>query len=1245
MRNGLRPSLTLIGTCHSECYLKLAFIMATSSKFDLSAGSERPSYPSGPRGLYGGTSLDRSGSFRESMDNQILSSLPSMSRSNFRVTQGDVQSYFECLHFDPECVGSEKFQRLGELKKIANVISGILQDGSASGSIKEKLLSSISHEDVKKAKASLQESCDQARERVKIFSEALSMSKKFFPSIPLRKRSRTDAVTNDRTNFVPLNNRSGIGPRIMKMGAPVHAVMNETAQPQKSEERTKNTKRTRTSLLDPRANSLAKQCTLMDKDRNIGRGANSGIVLDNDHRPPTESWERSKMKKKRSVIKADVSPSKSSPKSADSHRELKQGVRQRLATDLTFRSYGTVGIGKLDGGTDSGVHPSIARVDHENGTLFGKERTSDKERVNLRSINKSGRREDYNSPSPSSSTKMIPSIRPPQLNKGILQKMSPSSQPPNSCSDWEISQFTNKPSAPSGSNKKRTSSVRSSSPPVTHWTGQRPQKILHPARRTNFLPVVSSNEETMSVDGMSDADNDNGFMFAKDFPSISAKQVKLKGEQFSESEDSGVAETKKETKKVKKIHSKADGRAGHNVKKASIAVLPAHKKKLISGDSSKRQGRLSRSLTSSRSLMSPTVDKLGNIAAAKQPRTSRTIGRPPMRKLSDRKAYTSNRLSALHAAADIDDDGQKELLAAAKAVVDPSHLSLFWRHMELMFRCISDADIGFLKQQDEVMCELNTQKVPTSADANGPGNCMNELAFLENMGLMGLMHPTEELIPDQSVHTTFPLCQRLIAALIIDGEDYGNGTAEEKQDSCETGYQMNAALESGTLVSGSEGNIYSAMSTTPNGLCSSVTNHSLHESEELDKSECPRVSIQNFGDISSADHMFDGLLPIPEIIPISECTKGRYSNMSLDERLLLEVQSLGISPEQQPEMRDMDNGEVSQEIRHLSEEYCQKVSKRRCFNLNLSKSALQSKECQESNFEQCALEKLVTMAYAKYMASLGARGPTGKMKQQNALAFVNRAIEHCQRYEATGISCFSEPLYKDIFSETLNKITEHQSVDCIPENEPSRDYPNTPLGLQQTGDLDSSGVPLQEPSSSELNTSKQEAWSNKMKKRHLLDAGNGLPVSSTKGKRSDRENGKARVGKTMSKSGTTKPGRPVSGSSNGDRKSKAKAKQKTTQLSTSVNDLLGKNPEKNKASFSLPSGGNTTNNNAKKKEDLGINTINDPAPKFSTLDVDLGGQGEDLASWLNIDDDSLQDIDFMGLEIPMDDLSEVNMMV
>jgi hypothetical protein len=39
---------------------------------------------------------------------------------------------------------------------------------------------------------------------------------------------------------------------------------------------------------------------------------------------------------------------------------------------------------------------------------------------------------------------------------------------------------------------------------------------------------------------------------------------------------------------------------------------------------------------------------------------------------------------------------------------------------------------------------------------------------------------------------------------------------------------------------------------------------------------------------------------------------------------------------------------------------------------------------------------------------------------------------------------------------------------------------------------------------------------------------------------------------------------------------------------------------------------------------------------------DFGGP-QDLSTWLNIDDDNLQDQDLAGLDIPMDDLSELSM--
>nr|GEW44932.1 hypothetical protein [Tanacetum cinerariifolium] len=50
-------------------------------------------------------------------------------------------------------------------------------------------------------------------------------------------------------------------------------------------------------------------------------------------------------------------------------------------------------------------------------------------------------------------------------------------------------------------------------------------------------------------------------------------------------------------------------------------------------------------------------------------------------------------------------------------------------------------------------------------------------------------------------------------------------------------------------------------------------------------------------------------------------------------------------------------------------------------------------------------------------------------------------------------------------------------------------------------------------------------------------------------------------------------------------------------------------------------------------------------PKMDVLGDAFGEQSLDVGSWLNIDDTILHDDDFTGLEIPMDDLSNIKMTV
>ena len=239
-------------------------------------------------------------------------------------------------------------------------------------------------------------------------------------------------------------------------------------------------------------------------------------------------------------------------------------------------------------------------------------------------------RDEYNSVSPNSSAKMNTPIRAPRSGSGVGPKSSPGVHRASFPNDWEPSHCMTKPPASVGTNnRKRVASARSSSPPVVHW--QRPQKSSRTARRTNFVPNVSSNDDSPALDSVSDVTgNDLGLGFVRRLAGNSPQQIKLKGDSLtsatlSESEESGVAEIKPKEKGRKP--EEIDQQAGKNVQKVFNLVLPTRKNKLVSGeehgDGVQRQGRTGRNFPAARSPTPVTSEKLGNIGTVKQLRSSR----------------------------------------------------------------------------------------------------------------------------------------------------------------------------------------------------------------------------------------------------------------------------------------------------------------------------------------------------------------------------------------------------------------------------------------------------------------------------------------------------------------------------------------------------------------------------------------------------------------------------------------------
>ncbi|KAL3642899.1 hypothetical protein CASFOL_013714 [Castilleja foliolosa] len=1294
--------------------------MSVSSKFDLSSGSlDRPLYASGHRGSYGAPSVDRSVGFREIMENPLLSSLPNMTRTSSSVTQGDVLNFFQCVRIDPKTMVVEhKLNRPAEFKRLASSAVGMPLEDTLPTSSKGKQLSTPSLEDLRRLKSGVRESGTKARERVKIFNDCLSVINKCFPTIPSRKRSRLDALSNDRSNTLLSIDRPASGIGIGKMSLQNQASTNGfELEQQKSEVRTKNTipsKRTRTSMIDARidvrANNSTRSSGGVDKDRDIVRLSNSSAVQGDDRSlsGAVDGWENSKMKKKRTGIKLDAAANSMMTKPVDGYREPKQGMHLRLPTEARTRSIdahgfrsgtnnGGQGVGKAEATsqTSSGMHSSISRTDSENTSLLHERRESpfglEKERVNLKAANKANSREDFTSGSPTSGLKLNPNVRAPRSGSiGGVSKLSQVVQRSTSSNDWEVSNCTNKiPGCLGASSRKRTPTARSSSP-VASWA-QRPQKIPRAARRTNLLPFVPGNNENPVVEATSD------MMADRHFSANSPQQVKIKSDNFSpaalsESEESGAAKIMSRDKN--KNCDEIDEKSVQNVQKISTLLLPPRKNKTVNGDDHgdgiRRQGRTGRGFTSSRSLLPLSVEKIGNVGTTKQIRSSRLgfeknesrVGRPPTRKLSDRKAYTRQKHITISAGADFlvgSDDGLEELLAAANAVTNTAQAlsSPFWKMMEPLFRFISDVDLSYLKDQVNPGLVVDIP-LPGPLDTGSctlvPNGCGSNEFGREEIEARSVGLSPVHLAPGEKSSNEISLYQRLMAALIPE-ED---GTEDFKYDVYGSRFEMEKDMESDTLCSQISPSCDPSGYAISNGFDVNSNGRSLYEMEHN------IASIPDTG-IPSYDHLQIGL-NTDHLMPGNVCSEYQFNNLSINERLLMEVHSIGIYP-------DLTSGdeEISGDINRLDEKHHEQVSRKKSLLGKLLNSASEAKELQEKEFEGCAFEKLVGMAYEKYMScwgpyAHGMKGASGKMAKQAVLAFVKRTMERYEEFKLTGKSCFDDPLYKDMFLSGVSRPIDGQPLNSTTDNEYSKLHFGTsgcsievpaPVGTQQSptsNNQDTYSPEAFPPANlgSEQIIGNEDSW-NRVKRRELsLDdvggtssrapgvrpsgLGGSIPYNA-KGKRSERDregNGNSR--EVLSRNGTAKIGRPSSTSAKGERKSKAKPKQKTTHLSDSINGPLGKMADQSKGVFSSSpysndiSGSDTSkyknNYNMELEEPIDLSGLQLPEMDDLGAPHDLGGQGEDIGSWLNIEEDGLHDHDYMGgLGIPMDDLSDLNMMV
>ncbi|KAL6989312.1 hypothetical protein U1Q18_015060 [Sarracenia purpurea var. burkii] len=397
-----------------------------------------------------------------------------------------------------------------------------------------------------------------------------------------------------------------------------------------------------------------------------------------------------------------------------------------------------------------------------------------------------------------------------------------------------------------------------------------------------------------------------------------------------------------------------------------------------------------------------------------------------------------------------------------------------------------------------------------------------------------------------------------------------------------------------------------------------------------------------------------------------------YEKTCLEDKLLLELQSIGIHLNTVPDLDDKEDEAINEDIVQLKKGLHQQIGKKKACLDKVYKAIQQGKEAETRQLEQVAMDKLVELSYKKLLAtrgSIASRCGIPKVSKQVALAFAKRTLARCRAFDDSGTSCFNDPALRD----AISAIPPHRK-----EAEPRTCDVLRVGSFQSSTELHDIHKCSLDPfenftHQSDQAFAKNGPISNRWKKKELLldDVGGIAALRSTsslattllggaKGKRSEREREKDVSGRNT----VTRAGRPSLSNFKGERKSKTKPKQRMAQLSTSGNGFVNKYTEtKNPVYPSATGSGHLVVNGSNNKRELGLMSLGTLAQEssketkeamdFTNLQLseldsidelgvgsDLGGH-QDLGSWLNIDEDGLQDPN--PLAIPMDDLSELIM--
>lgn len=1200
--------------------------MAGNARFESpSASSSEPgfsgTYSNGKRtthSLSGGPNLDRSGSFREGAESRLFNSGIAVSRggNSSMVASGHFPPLSQCLSLDPIPMGDRKIDRSVELRRVmALFIGSTTEDNNSSGTSGPSNLKSsppvAASEDLKRFRSSVADTCITARGRASKLDEHLLKLDKYCDSVISKKPQRNELVTNDQS-----------GGLNAKIGTQIYRNPTELI----SQDRPKNVllnKRVRTSVAETRAeyrnNGLRRQNVAMVKERELVKDNNGepDMLEDKIQRLPAggEGWDK-KMKRKRSVGAVFTRP-------MDTNGEPKRNLQNKVASESSLQSNdahpfrlgasnGTGNMHKLDNKLEGTSNTSRARLSPRNETegpgvprdLVG---GPNKERNLTKGSNKLSSRDDSYTPCASPLTKGKASRTP---RNGASS--SPGTPRVSGTSEtWENMTGGSKVPSSSGPTNRKRAMPAGSSPSMAQWGSQRPQKMSRTRRANLVSPVSNQEEKQLSSDSCSHSDisvrlasdaTTNGPLVSKQFKPKT--EVVQSPHRMSESEESVGGESR--LKEKEKANGDTDANVNVNVSVSVNAnesqnVVPSlplgvKVKSVINEENGeggvRRQGRSGRGPLIARATSSVNGEKMDNGAMIKPIQRNRpgyekngsNKGRP-LKKISDRKGFS--RLGHLqNNGKDFtgkSDDDRDELLAAANHARNASYLacsSLFWKKMEPIFAPVSSKDRFYLSMQ------LKSDQEVQGSFSQFHGRENNIVVNFPNEERNGHVKLDSDKTPKEFI----PLFQRVLSALII--EDTIDELEEEEdnittvQDAfCDSAYEMDdyeprkrarREFECDTVFGVHAQSPHSVKVSFSISGCSNS-----FRSPSINDSPCE--------DVHSEVELLAG---IPKDLQMESFNissfDNKYEQMRVDDKILLELQSIGLYPELVPNLDDKEDEAIKHEIDQL---------KIRLRQQNVKKKACLEKVCKGvggsfvgRDLEQVAIDRLVELAHRKLLATRGAsRAGIPKVPKQVALAFGRRTLARCRKFAKSGISCFNVPTLRDV----LFAPQDH-------ELEPTPPVPNNTTTTTKY-------IGFQNPHQ-DSRLSSDEAFaingpiSNRGKKKELL-------LDDVGGKRCDQR-------KTKPKPKQKTAGVPMSGNGFGTRtlhpvQPSVKVERRDIRMVSQEN-----------------------------KEMMPLHDL-DPLDELG-VGPELGGP-QDLSSLLNFDDEELQDQYTAGLDIPMDDLAELNM--